>query len=111
MSMGLCVLMVNNSFEIYFLHKKKRNFTLGWRGGWQLLDLYTPHEWWFIFTTVAVSVVSLVLFKALRNISAVPFVCVIDESKEYFNVPTMFNKRVLAFHIKKNIKNLESSKT
>lgn len=56
--------------------------------------MYTPHKWWFILTTVAVSVVILALFKALRNISAAPFLCVIDEPKEYFDVPTMFKKRV-----------------
>ncbi|XP_063701586.1 uncharacterized protein LOC134831710 [Culicoides brevitarsis] len=65
----------------------------GWRGGWALLDLYTPHNWWFILTTVGVSVVILALFKGLRNISAAPFVCIIDDSKEYFTVPTMFKKR------------------
>lgn len=59
-----------------------------------MLDLYTPHKWWFILSTVAVSVVILAMFRALRNISAAPFVCITDESKQYFEVPTMFKKRV-----------------
>lgn len=62
----------------------------GWRGLWQLLDAYTPHELWFVALNVGVSVVSLAMLRALRNISAVPFVCITDNLKEYFTIPTMF---------------------
>uniref|UniRef100_A0A336M8G3 CSON012613 protein n=1 Tax=Culicoides sonorensis TaxID=179676 RepID=A0A336M8G3_CULSO len=64
----------------------------GWRGGWQLLDLYTPHVTWHVLATVIVSVLALSLLKSLRNISAAPFVCVNDDQTEYFDVPTLFRK-------------------
>uniref|UniRef100_A0A336M7R6 CSON013295 protein n=1 Tax=Culicoides sonorensis TaxID=179676 RepID=A0A336M7R6_CULSO len=63
-----------------------------WRGGWQLLDLYTPHVTWHVLATVIVSVLALSLLKSLRNISAAPFVCVNDDQTEYFDVPTLFRK-------------------
>lgn len=71
----------------------------GWRGLWQLLDAYTPHTIWFIAINVTFSLGSLAFLKALRNISAVPFVCITDNFKEYFTIPTMFKIKVRRPHV------------
>lgn len=61
-----------------------------WRGGFQLLALYMPTS--LTLPLIIVSLVSLVLLKGLRNISAAPFAVVTDHSKDYFLFPTMFKK-------------------
>lgn len=59
----------------------------GWRGPWYLLD-FRPKS--FIFMSTLISVVALIVVRALRNITAAPCVIVPDSVKGYFEVVTMF---------------------
>jgi hypothetical protein len=65
-----------------------------WRGGWQLIDRYTERHMSHILTITITAIISLMLLKAIRNVTATPFVVVTDSSGEYFDVPTMFKKSV-----------------
>uniref|UniRef100_A0A1L8D9T0 Putative conserved plasma membrane protein n=1 Tax=Nyssomyia neivai TaxID=330878 RepID=A0A1L8D9T0_9DIPT len=62
----------------------------GWRGGWQLIDAYTPTKVSTILLCTIIPAVCLALLKALRNLSAAPFTISIDAPNEYFDVQTMF---------------------
>uniref|UniRef100_A0A1Q3FS56 Putative conserved plasma membrane protein n=1 Tax=Culex tarsalis TaxID=7177 RepID=A0A1Q3FS56_CULTA len=61
-----------------------------WRGGWELINLYTTHNVLYIVVITPACVVLLALVKGLRNITASPFFVVIDCRREYFTVPTYF---------------------
>lgn len=65
-----------------------------WRGGWQLIDIYSERDLMTIIYITIPSILLLVALKTIRNISASPFVIVTDHSQEYFDVPTMFKKTV-----------------
>lgn len=78
----------------------------GWRGGWMLLDNYIPLTIKVIFTITFISVMVLSVLKGLRNISAAPFAVATDNSKEYFQVPTMYKTvrlRTFFFYAQKQI--------
>ncbi|RZC35421.1 uncharacterized protein BDFB_008748 [Asbolus verrucosus] len=62
----------------------------GWRGPWQLLDMYTKNEVLTVLAPTAVGIVALAAMRALRNVSAPPFSVVTDSVKGYFEVLTMF---------------------
>lgn len=64
----------------------------GWRGGWQLLGQSLPLTLPVTTVITLIAIVSLLLLKGLRNISAAPFAVATDNSKDYFVVPTMFKK-------------------
>lgn len=66
----------------------------GWRGGWNLIELYTPRDPTLIILITFSAAFLLGLFKSLRNIAATPFVIVIDDKKDYFKIPTRFRKLV-----------------
>lgn len=66
----------------------------GWRGGWQLLDNYTPLNVPIVLVMTISAAMVLTGFKTLRNISASPFFIATDHSKEYFTIPTMFKTSV-----------------
>lgn len=63
-----------------------------WRGGWQLLGAHMPLTLAVTAPVTTAAVLSLVLLKGLRNISAAPFAVATDHSKEYFRFPTMWKK-------------------
>lgn len=63
-----------------------------WRGGWQLLGQSLPMTLAVTGPITAAAVLSLVLLKGLRNISAAPFAVATDHSKDYFRFPTMWKK-------------------
>lgn len=65
-----------------------------WRGAWELLDRYTDPDRNTVLAITLVSVVSLGVMRALRNVSATPFGIVIDAVIGYFEVPTMFKTSV-----------------
>lgn len=65
-----------------------------WRGGWQLIDHYTARNMTTILSITIIAIVIMMLLKALRNVTATPFVVVNDDSHEYFDVPTMYKKSV-----------------
>ncbi|XP_044271732.1 uncharacterized protein LOC123015810 isoform X2 [Tribolium madens] len=62
----------------------------GWRGPWQLLDIYTKNELLTVVAATAVGFVALTAMRALRNVSATPFTVATDSVKGYFEVLTMF---------------------
>lgn len=65
-----------------------------WRGGWQLIDHYTARDMTTILSVTILAIISLMLLKALRNVTSPPYVVVTDHSQEYFDVPTMYKKSV-----------------
>jgi len=65
-----------------------------WRGGWQLIDRFAYGDVTTLLWITVPSIIALLLLKALRNITATPFVVATDHSREYFDVPTMFKKSV-----------------
>lgn len=66
----------------------------GWRGGWQLIDIYTNHDVkTIVIITVSVTIVMCAL-KSIRNLTGAPFAVVVDDSKDYFEIPTYFKTRV-----------------
>lgn len=65
-----------------------------WRGGWQLVDHYTARNMTTILSVTIFAIISLTALRALRNVTATPFVVVTDHSREYFDVPTMYKKSV-----------------
>lgn len=69
----------------------------GWRGGWQLIDLYTTQDVRIIIIITVTCLLMMAALRTLRNISAPPFVVVTDHSSEYFDVPTMFKQTVRHF--------------
>lgn len=66
----------------------------GWRGPWNLLNMYTKRDLSTVITTSAVGVIALAFMRALRNISSPPFAIVTDYVKGYFQVLTMFRVTV-----------------
>lgn len=65
-----------------------------WRGAWELLDRFTEPDASTVLAITSVSVISLAIMRALRNVSATPFGIVMDSVNEYFEVPTMFRTTV-----------------
>jgi flagellar biosynthesis protein FliQ len=65
-----------------------------WRGGWNLIEFCTPRDSTLIIVITLTAAFLLGLFKSLRNIVATPFVIVIDDTKDYFKIPTRFRKLV-----------------
>ena len=65
-----------------------------WRGGWQLIDHYTAQNMTTILSITIFAIVCLMMLKAIRNVTATPFVVVTDTANEYFDVPTMYKKSV-----------------
>lgn len=65
-----------------------------WRGGWQLIDHYTARDMTTILSITIVAIIAMMSLKTIRNVAATPFVVVTDQSKEYFDVPTMYKKSV-----------------
>ncbi|XP_034256969.1 uncharacterized protein LOC117654443 isoform X3 [Thrips palmi] len=61
------------------------------RGVWKALDEHTGLNPATVAALTAVPVVALGCMRALRNISAPPFVIVTDNHENYFQVPTMFH--------------------
>ncbi|XP_038113783.1 uncharacterized protein LOC6041637 [Culex quinquefasciatus] len=61
-----------------------------WRGGWEIINLYTTHNVLYVVVITLFCAVLLALLRGLRNITASPFVVVIDSRREYFDVPTYF---------------------
>lgn len=61
------------------------------RGVWKALDQHTGLNPATVAALTAVPVVALGCMRALRNISAPPFVIVTDNHENYFQVPTMFH--------------------
>lgn len=61
------------------------------RGVWKALDQHTGLNPGTVVAFTSVSVVALAVMRALRNISAPPFVIVTDNHENYFQVPTMFH--------------------
>jgi hypothetical protein len=68
-----------------------------WRGGWQLIDMYTTHEFVYVVIVTLGCALALCLMKGIRNISASPFVIVNDCSKDYFEISTYFKTSVSTF--------------
>lgn len=66
----------------------------GWRGPWQLLDIFTKNELMTVVAATAVGFVALTAMRALRNVSATPFTVATDSVKGYFEVLTMFRVAV-----------------
>lgn len=66
----------------------------GWRGGWQLIDLFTTNDILIVLLITLGAALCLALFKAIRNISASPFILVTDHYNDYFDIPTMFKMSV-----------------
>jgi hypothetical protein len=62
----------------------------GWRGGWLLIDMYTPPDSASVAFITLVSCLILAAIKSIRNIAATPFVVIADDSKAYFEIPTYF---------------------
>lgn len=65
-----------------------------WRGGWQLIDHYTARNMTTILSITIIAIVIMMLLKALRNVTATPFVVVTDDHQGFFDVPTMYKKSV-----------------
>ncbi|XP_050089560.1 uncharacterized protein LOC126573456 isoform X1 [Anopheles aquasalis] len=62
----------------------------GWRGGWQLIDLYTTHDVLYVVLITLGCLFLLGCLKGVRNVMSAPFVLVNDSQQEYFDVPTYF---------------------
>ncbi|ETN58915.1 fuseless [Anopheles darlingi] len=62
----------------------------GWRGGWQLIDLYTTHDVLYVVLITLGCLFLLACLKGVRNVMSAPFVIVNDSQQEYFDVPTYF---------------------
>ncbi|XP_055548351.1 uncharacterized protein LOC129731960 isoform X2 [Wyeomyia smithii] len=61
-----------------------------WRGGWEMINLYTTHDVLYVVLITLGCVLLLALLKGLRNVTGSPFVVVNDSRREYFDVPTYF---------------------
>ncbi|XP_058060503.1 uncharacterized protein LOC131211153 isoform X1 [Anopheles bellator] len=61
-----------------------------WRGGWQLIDLYTTHNVLYVALITLGCLFLLACLKGSRNVMGPPFVIVNDAQQEYFDVPTYF---------------------
>lgn len=61
-----------------------------WRGGWEIINLYTTHNVLYVVLITLACAIALALLKGLRNILASPFVVVCDTRRDYFDVPTYF---------------------
>lgn len=66
----------------------------GWRGGWQLIDLFTTNDIFIVLLITLGCALCLTLFKGIRNISASPYILVTDHYNDYFDIPTMFKMSV-----------------
>jgi hypothetical protein len=78
----------------------------GWRGPWQLLDMFTKNELLTVVAPTIVGIVALAAMRALRNVSATPFAVATDSVKGYFEVLTMFRVAVsLQFYQNGDISN------
>uniref|UniRef100_A0A182NTS8 Uncharacterized protein n=1 Tax=Anopheles dirus TaxID=7168 RepID=A0A182NTS8_9DIPT len=62
----------------------------GWRGGWQLIDLYTTHDVLYVVLITAGCLFILACLKGVRNVMGTPFLIINDSRREYFDVPTYF---------------------
>jgi hypothetical protein len=62
----------------------------GWRGAWNLFNVYTGNSARTLLSTTAAATLSLAALRTLRNICACPFAVVVDSPQDYFYVPTMF---------------------
>lgn len=49
---------------------------------------------WTVLSITIFAIIALMAIKALRNVTAPPFVIVTDHSNGYFDVPTMYKKSV-----------------
>lgn len=65
-----------------------------WRGGWEIINLYTTHNVLYVVLITLGCAVLLALLRGLRNVTASPFVVVSDSRQEYFDVPTYFKLSV-----------------
>lgn len=65
-----------------------------WRGGWKALDYYCGTDTIQIVVPTVISFFVVLCMKTSRNLASVPFIVVIDSSKNYFEVPTMFKLTV-----------------
>lgn len=65
-----------------------------WRGAWQALDVYTELTSGTVFAITAISLLTLGIMRAIRNLSAPPFSLVLDSCPGYFEVQTMFRVNV-----------------
>lgn len=63
-----------------------------WRGGWEIINMYTTHNVLYVVVITFFCAFLLALLRGLRNVTASPFVLVIDSRREYFDVPTYFKK-------------------
>lgn len=68
----------------------------GWRGGWQLIDLYTTHNVLYVVLITLGCLFLLGCLKGVRNVMSAPFILVNDSQQEYFDVPTYFKLTVSA---------------
>ena len=59
-----------------------------------MIDKYTARDMWTVLTITVFAIIALMAIKALKNVTAPPFVIVTDHSKEYFDIPTMYKKSV-----------------
>uniref|UniRef100_A0A182PAV5 Fuseless n=1 Tax=Anopheles epiroticus TaxID=199890 RepID=A0A182PAV5_9DIPT len=62
----------------------------GWRGGWQLIDLYTTHDVLYVVLITLGCLFILACLKGVRNVMGTPFLIINDSRREYFDVPTYF---------------------
>ncbi|XP_058119882.1 uncharacterized protein LOC131282408 [Anopheles ziemanni] len=62
----------------------------GWRGGWQLIDLYTTHDVLYVVLITLGCIFILACLKGVRNVMGTPFLIINDSRREYFDVPTYF---------------------
>ena len=60
----------------------------------QLIDKYTALDMTTVLSITIISIIVLMIIRALRNVMAPPFVIATDHSRDYFDVPTMFKKSV-----------------
>lgn len=65
-----------------------------WRGGWEMINLYTTHDVLYVILITLGCALLLALLKGLRNVTGSPFVVVNDTRREYFDVPTYFKTSV-----------------
>uniref|UniRef100_A0A182MCL9 Fuseless n=1 Tax=Anopheles culicifacies TaxID=139723 RepID=A0A182MCL9_9DIPT len=61
-----------------------------WRGGWQLIDLYTTHDVLYVVLITLGCLFILACLKGVRNVMGTPFLIINDSRREYFDVPTYF---------------------
>uniref|UniRef100_A0A182SE82 Uncharacterized protein n=1 Tax=Anopheles maculatus TaxID=74869 RepID=A0A182SE82_9DIPT len=66
----------------------------GWRGGWQLIDLYTTHDVLYVVLITLGCLFILACLKGVRNVMGTPFLIINDSRREYFDVPTYFKLTV-----------------